>query len=414
MVFTAGATQTATYETVRGTNLIGVRAYNERLILSLVRRHGHLSKADMSRSTGLSAQTVSVIVRALEADKLLLRLPPQRGRIGQPSVPLTINPDGAFSIGLKIGRRSADLVFMDFAGSIRQHLHWTYPYPVPEDVLAFLGRGMVEIIGNLTERERQQIAGLGVATPFQLWNWSEEIGAPESVLEVWREINLQAEITTRHALPVFVSNDATAACGAELTFGIDRGHPDFIYFFVGAFVGGGVVLGRSLHAGRFGNAGALGSMPIGNSRTDSGTLQFGSTKQLIVAASLVRLEERLAAEGYDPSSIFRSPSQWAPIGPLLDEWINNAAGALAHAIVASVSVIDFGAAVIDGGFPPDIRCRLVSRVRECVAEMDLRGLTTFEVLEGSVGANARAIGGACLPFFAKYLLNRDVLFKDDA
>lgn len=87
---------------------------------------------------------------------------------------------------------------------------------------------------------------------------------------------------------------------------------------------------------------------------------------------------------------------------------------LAHAIVASVSVIDFGAAVIDGGFPPDIRCRLVSQVRECVAEMDLRGLTTFEVLEGSVGANARAIGGACLPFFAKYLLNRDVLFKEDA
>ena len=56
-----------------------MRAHNERLVLSLVRQHGALAKSDIARITGLSAQTVSVIMRALEQDGLLLRGEPVRG-----------------------------------------------------------------------------------------------------------------------------------------------------------------------------------------------------------------------------------------------------------------------------------------------------------------------------------------------
>src|SRR6476661_2491037 len=90
----------------RGTNAAGVRAYNERLVLSLVRRHGGLSKAEISRLCGLSAQTVSVIMRSLEKDGLLIRGERLRGKVGQPSTPMRLNPDAVFSFGVKIGRRS--------------------------------------------------------------------------------------------------------------------------------------------------------------------------------------------------------------------------------------------------------------------------------------------------------------------
>ena len=69
--------------------------------------------------TGLSAQTVSVIMRALEQEGLLLRGEPVRGRIGQPSVPMSLDADGAFFVGLKVGRRSADLTLIDFMGRVR-------------------------------------------------------------------------------------------------------------------------------------------------------------------------------------------------------------------------------------------------------------------------------------------------------
>ena len=50
----------------RGTNQIGVRLYNERLVLSLIRRHGELPKADIARLTGLSPQTISIIMNQLD------------------------------------------------------------------------------------------------------------------------------------------------------------------------------------------------------------------------------------------------------------------------------------------------------------------------------------------------------------
>lgn len=49
----------------RGSNQRGLRAFNERLLLSLLRRHGPMAKAEIAQLTGLSAQTASVIMRKL-------------------------------------------------------------------------------------------------------------------------------------------------------------------------------------------------------------------------------------------------------------------------------------------------------------------------------------------------------------
>ena len=111
-----------------GANQSRVRAYNERLVLSLVRRHGSLAKSEIAKRSGLSAQTASVIMRSLEQDGLLLRGEPQRGRVGQPSIPMRLNPDGVFSFGLKIGRRSADLILVDFLGRERSSISSTFPH----------------------------------------------------------------------------------------------------------------------------------------------------------------------------------------------------------------------------------------------------------------------------------------------
>src|SRR5262245_56410061 len=154
----------------RGGSQSGVRLYNERLVLSLIRRYGSLPKAQIARVTGLSAQTASVIVKQLEADGLLLRQRPQRGRIGQPPVPLSLNPDGAYSIGLKVGRRSSDLVLIDLVGEVRASLHRTYRYPEPEATLDFAREGLASLQRELKPAQRKRISGLGIATPFELWN----------------------------------------------------------------------------------------------------------------------------------------------------------------------------------------------------------------------------------------------------
>ena len=87
-----------------GTNLVYTKKYNLRIVHEVIRVYGPLSRADVARHTQLSVQTVSNLVKEL----LELRLVQEGGRRsegrGAPSTELTINPDGAYAIGLDLDR----------------------------------------------------------------------------------------------------------------------------------------------------------------------------------------------------------------------------------------------------------------------------------------------------------------------
>ena len=147
-----------------GADQAGGRAYNERLTLSLIRLNGPLAKADLARLTGLSAQTMSLMIRRLEADGLVVAQEPLRGRIGQPSVPYALNPQGVHAFGVKIGRRSADVVLCDFFGRIVARAQKTYAFPAPRAVLDFITARIAALRAGLPAQAR--FAGVGVAMFF--------------------------------------------------------------------------------------------------------------------------------------------------------------------------------------------------------------------------------------------------------
>ncbi len=380
------------------------RAYNERLVLSLVRRHGGLSKAAIAKRSGLSAQAVSVIIKSLEKDKLLVRGEPVRGKVGQPSIPLSLNPDGVYLIGLKIGRRSAHVVLLDFVGCELASLQTHYDYPTPKTVLMFSKRAIKKIKASLTKQQQRRIAGVGVSTPFELWNWAEKIQAPAQEMLVWKAFDFKKEFSSFCDFPVFIENDATAACAAELVFGHGGELADFIYFFIGTFIGGGIVLNHAVFRGRSGNAAAVGSMPVVDSN--------GVATQLIDHASVLALEERLVAADLDATSLYQSPNDWSDLGKNLDEWINNTSKHLALAIASSCAVIDFTAVILDGAIPTDVRAQLLDATKQQLIKLNPKGIRMPDIYEGQVGAGARAIGGACQPLIARYLLDQNVLFGE--
>lgn len=401
---TGGARRSKAPALSRGTTQTGVRLYNERLILSLVRLHGQLPKAEMARLTGLSAQTVSVIVRQLEADGLLKRQAPQRGKVGQPLIPFTLDAEGAFSIGLKVGRRSGDLMLLDLAGGVRRVIHRPYRFPTPGEMLDFVSSGVEELTSGLSTAQRERISGLGIAAPFELWNWAEDAGAPPEVLNAWKEIDLAAAIAGLFPWPVHFCNDASAACAAELLFGRGRSLQDFAYFYLGYFIGGGIVLGGSLHLGRSGNAGAFASFPVASRQ--------GGPEQLVHGASLAALEREIRAADGKPELLWTDQEAWEEAGDALERWMTRAAHEIAIAATGAVAVLDCSAVVIDGAVPLTIRSRLAEAVRQALERIDRKGLAAFSVLEGTIGADARALGAASLPLFENYIINRNVLFKE--
>lgn len=385
----------------RGTNQSGMRDYNERLVLSLVRRSHALAKSDIARITGLSAQTVSVITRALENEGLLIKGEPQRGKVGQPSVPMSLRADGAYFFGLKIGRRSTELCLIDFRGTEIAAKKKTYTYPTTREVLAFVESEIRNLTRRLPQDAVDRISGLGVAMPYNLASWASVLDAPKAELERWEKINMRDSLRAITDWDVFVENDATAACGAELVFGKSETPRDFLYFYIGFFVGGGVVLNGGVYSGPSGNAGALGSMLIPDGD--------GPPQQLVNQASIYKLEAQLSGIDRDPLSLWDDPEDWNVPDDILDEWVTQVSAALAYAIAGATSVIDFSAVLIDGWLPGDVRRRIVAETRAAFADLEPAGIDAPDIKEASVGPQARSLGAASLPLSERFMVDQNAV-----
>ena len=375
----------------------GVRDHNERLLLSLIQRHDALPGSELAKLAGLSPPTVSAILRKLESDGLIERGDPVRGKVGKPSVPMRLAANGAFAFGFKIGRRSADLMLMGFRGGSVGQLQFTYDYPMTNDVLSFLKQGLDTLTEQMTQDEKGRICGIGIAAPFELWNWEEPRDEGGGTFRSWKDINLAEEVAGFSALPLTILNDATAACQAEHTYGRGKEFQDYAYLFIGAFIGGGVVLNNSVYVGRQGNAGALGSI-----RSIS---PVGESMQLVDMASIHQLEARLREVDIDTRQLWDDPESWTKLVRYVEPWLLQTAQELAKASLSICSVIDFEAILIDGSFPESLREELVARVRRYVATQDTRGLIPPKIEVGSIGGNARAQGAASEPIRSQFFLN---------
>ena len=389
---------------MRGGESTGLRAYNGRLMIATIRQAGALSKAEIARATGLSGQAATVIVNSLLADGLLVEREKVRGRIGKPFTPVALNPEGAFSLGVKIGRRSLEALLVDFSGAVAASRTVFYPAPLPAQTMDLAKETALELVGSLDRRFRSRIVGCGVAMPWMMYEWSDVLGLERKTIAAWREIDVAAEIESATGLSVSLYNDATAACAAEMIAGDRIGRSSALYIYLGTFVGGGVVINGRLYRGSQFNAGALGSMPM------DGIEGSGRPHQLIHRASVIDLERALAASGFDMSDKLCAHAGSVP-DAIFSAWLQRAVAALARAVVSAMSVVDFEEVVIDGLLRPDWRRRVVEGVSDAYARFDCTGLMPIEIATGSIGPQARVLGAALLPLIGRFSPDTDLLVK---
>ena len=370
-----------------------MRRHNERLVLTLLRREGAMPRSLLAQATGLSAQAAGNIVKGLIDRGLIAPEARVRGRVGQPTVPLRLAARGAFFLGLKIGRRSVQMVLVDFSGTIlaREEARYADPAPAPEAVVAFAREAAARLVGGeaLTGAERDCVRGVGIAMPFRLWDWQTGF-AP------WQGRDLRAEVEAATGLPAWLENDASCACAAELIFGRRDLPRDFLHVHIGHFAGGGLVLGGRLWLGPRGNAAAIGSTPVPDG---------AGVVQLLQRASLASLERRLGA-------MLLPGGDWQLPEGARRAWLAEAGGAIAFAALSAATILDLDAVVIDGDVPADLRAALVAEVAAALHQLPAAGVVLPRIVAGSFGGQARALGAAALPLAEGFML--DVLTPSPA
>lgn len=372
----------------RGSNAIGVRRYNERLILSTVRRLGGASKADLSKITGLSPQAAVRIVESLAEEGRLIRAGKRTGGMGQPSIIYRINGDSGCTIGVEIGRDRLACTMLDFDGQIIACDSTITSFPSPRSAVEQIQSFARKQMARLHDSQREGFLGFGIAMPWFIGEWREEAGIAPQQAAAWSATGLADFFQNELGSTIIFENDGNAGALAELMSGAGAGLTNFLYIHIGNFVGGGLILNGEIKRGKNGNAGALASMPVPNGQD----FDF-----LLHSASLYQL----------PSNGEVSIEHW-------DNWLARCAGALAFTIIGANSLLDLDAVVIGGTLSQDRLHILQNHIHDNIRRTAPRDFFCPELKIGQKGGKAPAIGAALLPLFSTYAPNLTSLLKSEA
>ncbi len=382
----------------KGHNAKRTRILNARTLLNLCRNNRSVSRADMARITGLSHPATSKIVGELVGAGYLDVKSTRRGSVGSPSTLYGIAPDAASSIGINIGRRSLQMILMALSGEILRSETVSYDVPGRAAITAQITSRIAAWTDAMTPYQRARMVGVGVCSPKYFGFSSEELSYPTSIANEWLDFDARSLIDISRNIAIFEENDANAAALAENEIGLGRSVGNFFHIFIGTFIGGGLILDGTLVRGPQGLAANYGPFPVMPSKLSSATRNSGPFESLFRRASLYVLLRHLRTGGapvVTANDLEDLDRKWQF---LVDEWRTDAAAAIMQSIVGIASIIDVEAIVIDASLPRAMIGDLVNEVRSLMRAHSARYFAIPELHPGHIGAEARAIGAAIVPF----------------
>ncbi len=356
------------------------RGHNRSLVLQTLFHQGAMSRADLSRETGLTRVTISDLVAELIADGFVAEMGVREASgPGKPAILVDLDHAGHRIIGLDLSGSDTFIgAVLTLDGGIVARREVAVP---AADALVDT---VVELARALVADSHAPVLGVGVGTPGVVDDRGVILTAPNFG---WAGFDLEGALRGALGVPVLVANDANAAVLAEYTFG---GAPDDVLLVkVGRGVGSGLLLaGQPMRGSRFA-AGEIGHVTVG---TDGGPqCACGKVGCLEAWLSVPSLTSRLSAAA-DPAAhdgILRDAGErlgiaLAPVVGALDvsEIVLSGPPELLGGSLAEQTVETLRARTLAPSVDEGVRVRMTEQGQDIV----LRGAAVM-VLSGQLGVS---------------------------
>jgi predicted NBD/HSP70 family sugar kinase len=354
------------------------RGHNRSLVLQTLFHQGAMSRADLSRETGLTRVTISDLVAELIADGFVAEIGVREASgPGKPAILVDLDRAGHRIVGIDLsGSDSFIGAVLTLDGDIVARRE--VDLPAADEVVATL----VELARQLVEDSHAPVLGIGVGTPGVVDDRGVILTAPNFG---WAGFDLEGALQNALGLPVLVANDANAAVLAEYTFG--GAGDDVLLVKVGRGVGSGLLAaGQPMRGSRFA-AGEIGHVTVG---TDGGPVCVcGKVGCLEAWLSVPSLSQRLAdAPEADRDGVLRDAGErlgiaLAPVVGALDlsEIVLSGPTELLDGPLAQATVETLRARTL-AQFHDSVRVRMTEQGQDIV----LRGAAVM-VLSGQLGVS---------------------------
>jgi predicted NBD/HSP70 family sugar kinase len=338
-----------------------LRDRTEQGILDVVFAAGEpITRVDIATRTGLSKPTVNAAVRRLERDGLVAPAGKQTGRQGRVATFYEIAATAGSVVAVELNPGAIRVAVSDLLGRHVTENRFAPPRS-PEDVARQLEQVVVEASDQArTGHTPLRAVAVSVAKPVDPRTLDvielPDTPYPEGLIQP------AAILADRVTAPLLVDNDVNMAALGEQHSGIAQDVANFVFLYVGAGIGAGVVVDGRLVRGSRGLAGEVGYLP---SRADTRGTRHGLAR----AVSALGLGPRRPDAWYvDTVAEARELLTAAEAGDqhALDA-VAGAGRALGEAATAICAVIDPDLVVLGG--PIGTNALLLREVRRALDEL---------------------------------------------
>jgi predicted NBD/HSP70 family sugar kinase len=241
--------QVATSETARD--------INRRIVLNLIRKHQPISRADLSRHTGLQRSTVSAITEELISERWVTEGALNNVPRGRKPTFLHLNAARSGIFGVNVRPFTTNMALADLDG--RFLVQETFPTPASPDEFVEQISQRIRDLKKLHPEMSYEAVGLSLPGRIDLSS-QRFVFAPNLG---WKREDLKQQLETTTGLPVELENEANACALSEYWFGNhNEGVRNIIAVAVSEGIGVGMVLNGQLVRGPSGLAGEFGHVTI--------------------------------------------------------------------------------------------------------------------------------------------------------
>ncbi|MER7813158.1 ROK family transcriptional regulator [Streptomyces sp900116325] len=365
------------------------RANLERVVRA-VRMAGSLTQAEIARGTGLSAATVSNIVRELKDGGTVEVTPTSAG--GRRARSVSLSGDAGIVIGVDFGHTHLRVA----VGNLAHQVLAEESEPLDVDASSAQGFGRAEqLVKRLIETtgiSPGKVIGVGLGVPGPIDVESGTLGST-SILPGWTGINPSEELAARLGVPVYVDNDANLGALGELVWGSGRGVKDLAYIKVASGVGAGLVIDGHIYRGPGGTAGEIGHITL----DESGPVCRCGNRGCLETFTAARYVLPLLRPSHGPDLTMERVVQLAREG---DPGCRRVIGDVGRHIgsgVANLCNLLNPSRVVLGGSLAEAGELVLAPIRDSVSRYAIPSAgRQLSVLPGALGARAEVLGALAL------------------
>lgn len=234
-----------------------IKQLNRGLILEKIVEHNGISRANLSKETGLNKATISVQVADLLDDGLLVEEQQEHTNLGRRPIILKLNHHAGFALGVDLDGNQIIFTLSNLLGSPVETVKLSIETNDYDVVLQIL-QEQIQLFIDRYKNQANGIIGVTIAIHGTVANDEEIYFIPKLQ---WRNKNLKTDLEQSIAVPIFIENNANLTALAESVYS-HHNSANLLSITLHTGIGLGAIMNGQLVKGSSGYAGEVGHMII--------------------------------------------------------------------------------------------------------------------------------------------------------